>query len=71
MYYLVEHPVKLVPGFNNTVTIVAVHDKDKFLCVLEVVSPQWTDLDERAYKKTISKEELVHNSMNQREDTLS
>ena len=45
--YLVEHPVKLVPGFNNTVAIVAVHNKDKSLRVLEVVPPQWTDLDEQ------------------------
>jgi len=45
--YLIQHPVKLVPGFNNTVTIIAVHNKDKSLCVLEVMSPQWTDLDEQ------------------------
>jgi len=43
--------VKLISGFHNTVTIIAVHHKDKSLSVLEVVPPQWTNLDEQANKK--------------------
>jgi len=42
--YLVQHPVELIPGFNNTVPIVAVHNEDETLCVLEVMPPQWPDL---------------------------
>ena len=42
--HLIEHSVQLVPGFTNTVTIVAVNHKDETLCVLEVVSPQRSDL---------------------------
>jgi len=36
--------VELIPGFNNTVPIVAVHNKDETLRVLEVMPPQWPDL---------------------------
>ena len=42
--YLIQHPVQLIPRFNHTVTIVTVNHKDESLCVLEVVSPQGTDL---------------------------
>jgi hypothetical protein len=42
--YLIQHPVELIPGFNNTVPIVAVHNKDETLCVLEVMPPQRPDL---------------------------
>ena len=44
MIYLIQHPVELISGFNNTVTIVAVHNKDKTLCVLEVMPPEGSDL---------------------------
>ena len=43
--YLVEHPVELIPSFNNTVTIIAINHKDKSLGVLEVMPPQWSDLN--------------------------
>ena len=45
-YYFVEHSVKLVSSFHNTVTVVAVHHEDQPLGVLEVMPPQWTNLDE-------------------------
>ena len=42
--HLVQHPVQLVAGFTDAVAVVAVHDKDEALRVLEVVSPQRPDL---------------------------
>jgi hypothetical protein len=36
--------VELISGFNNTVTVIAVHNKDKTLCVLEVMPPEGSDL---------------------------
>ena len=44
MFYLVQHPVQLISGFNNTVTVIAIHNKDKTLCVLEVMPPERSDL---------------------------
>jgi hypothetical protein len=44
MFYLVQHPVELISGFNNTVTVIAVHNKDKTLGVLEVMPPKRSDL---------------------------
>ena len=41
---LVQHALKLLPGLDNTVAIVAVNNEDNALGVLEVVSPQRTDL---------------------------
>jgi hypothetical protein len=41
---LVEHALQLLTGFDDTVTIVAVDDEDDTLGVLEVMSPQRTDL---------------------------
>lgn len=41
---LTEHPMKLVSGFRNSFFVVAIHHKDKTLCVLKVVSPQWSNL---------------------------
>ena len=41
---LVEHALKLLASLNNTVTIVGVDDEDDTLGVLEVVSPERTDL---------------------------
>ena len=43
--HLVKHPVQLIPRFANTVTIVTVNHEDQALCVLEVVSPQWSNLN--------------------------
>lgn len=41
---LVQHALKLLPGLNDTVTVVAVNHEDDTLGVLEIVSPQRTDL---------------------------
>ena len=41
---LIEHAVKFISSLNNTVSVVAVHDKDQTLSVLEVMPPQGTDL---------------------------
>lgn len=42
--YLIQHPMQFIPCLNNSVSIIAVHDKYETLCVLEVVPPQGTDL---------------------------
>jgi hypothetical protein len=41
---LVKHALELLSGLNNTVAIVGVNDEDDTLSVLEVMSPQRTDL---------------------------
>ena len=41
---LVEHALQLLTSLDNTVTIVAVDDEDDTLSVLEVMSPERTDL---------------------------
>jgi len=41
---LVEHALQLLAGLDDTVTIVAVDDEDDTLGVLEVMSPERTDL---------------------------
>jgi hypothetical protein len=41
---LVEHTLKLLAGLDNTVAIVGVDDEDDTLGVLEVMSPERTDL---------------------------
>ena len=41
---LVQHPLELLAGLNNTVAIVAVDDEDDTLGVLEVMPPERTDL---------------------------
>ncbi|KAL4590737.1 hypothetical protein LXL04_003679 [Taraxacum kok-saghyz] len=47
--HLIKHPVKLISSLHNTVTIIAINHKDKPLCVLEVVPPQWPDLKTTKY----------------------
>lgn len=42
--YLIQHSVKLVLCLDHTVPVIAVHNKDEALCVLEVVPPEWPDL---------------------------
>jgi hypothetical protein len=42
--YLIQHPVQLIPSFNNTVTIIAINHKDEPLSVLEIMSPQRSNL---------------------------
>jgi hypothetical protein len=41
---LVQHTLQLLPSLNNTITIIAVNDEDDTLCVLEVMSPEGSDL---------------------------
>ena len=41
---LVQHALQLLAGLDDTVAIVAVDDEDDTLGVLEVVSPERTDL---------------------------
>ena len=41
---LVQHALQLLTSLNNTVAIVGVDDEDDALGVLEVMSPQRTDL---------------------------
>lgn len=41
---LVEHALELLSCLNNTIAIVGVNDEDNTLSVLEVVSPQRTNL---------------------------
>jgi hypothetical protein len=41
---LVQHALQLFPSLDNSVTIVAVNDEDDTLGILEVMSPQRTDL---------------------------
>ena len=41
---LVEHALQLLTSLDNTVTIIGVDDEDDTLGVLEVMSPQRTDL---------------------------
>jgi hypothetical protein len=36
--------MELISGLNNTLSVVAVHNKNEALGVLEVVPPQGTDL---------------------------
>ena len=42
--YLIQHPVQLIPCLNYSISVIAINDKNKTLSVLEVVPPQWTDL---------------------------
>jgi len=41
---LVQHTMELISGLNNTLSVVAVHNKNEALGVLEVVPPQGSDL---------------------------
>lgn len=41
----VEHAMEFITGFPNAIAIVTIHDEDEALGVLEVVSPQRTDLE--------------------------
>jgi len=40
----IQHALEFVTGLANTIAIVGIHDKDDALRVLEVVTPQGTDL---------------------------
>lgn len=43
-FIFVQHALQLFAGLNDTVTVVAVDNEDDTLGVLEVVSPEGTDL---------------------------
>lgn len=38
--------MQLIPSLNNTIPIITVNHKDQPLGVLEVVPPQWSNLDD-------------------------
>ena len=41
---LIQHTLQFLPSLNNTIAIVAVNNEDDALGVLEVMSPQGSDL---------------------------
>lgn len=43
-FILIQHALEFLPGLHDTVAVIAVDDEDYTLSVLEVVSPQRTDL---------------------------
>jgi len=43
-FILVQHALQLFPSLDNTISVVGVDNEDDTLSVLEVVSPQRTDL---------------------------
>ena len=43
-FILVQHALQLFPSLDNTIAIVAIDDEDNTLSVLEVMSPERTDL---------------------------
>jgi len=42
--------MKLISGFCDSVSVITVHHKDKTLCVLEVMPPQWPNLSSSQQK---------------------
>lgn len=55
--------MQLIPGLNNTVSIITVNDKNKALCILEVMSPQRTDLgkkDKRRKLQQVAKQNVIY-----------
>ncbi len=44
---LVEHAVKLITGLTDTIAIIAIHDEDQTLGVLEVMPPERTNLHDK------------------------
>lgn len=47
--YLIQHSVQLIPSFYHTVAIITVNHKDESLGVLEIMSPQRSDLGDQNY----------------------
>jgi hypothetical protein len=43
-FVLVQHALQFLAGFDDTITIVGINDEDDTLSILEVVSPQRSDL---------------------------
>ena len=52
--YLIQHPVQFICSLNNTISIIAVNNKSKTLGVLEVMSPQRSDLHQHAKNNIIN-----------------
>lgn len=46
MPHLVQHAVQLIPCLANAVAVIAVHNEDQALGVLEVVPPQGANLQQ-------------------------
>lgn len=42
--HLTKHPMKLIPSFWYPLFVIAVHHKDKTLCVLKIMPPQRSNL---------------------------
>ena len=61
---LVQHALQFLPSLNNTVTIIAVNDEDDTLGVLEVMSPQRSDLVLSAHIPYGELNVLVFDSLN-------
>ena len=58
--YLIQHPMQLISCLNNSIPVIAIHNKYKPLCVLDVMYPQWTDLYQREATLVKSKIILVY-----------
>jgi hypothetical protein len=43
-FILVEHTLQLLPSLDNSITIIAINDEDNTLGILEVMSPQRSNL---------------------------
>lgn len=43
-FIFIQHALQLFPSLDNTVPVVAVHNENDTLSVLEVMSPEGTDL---------------------------
>lgn len=54
--YLVQHPMQLVSGFHHTISVVTIHHEDQALRVLEIMPPQWPNLQ---YAKRKRKKRLT------------
>jgi hypothetical protein len=49
----VEHAVQFVAGFTDTIAIIAIHDENQALSILEVMSPKRADLWEVNDRKEV------------------
>lgn len=39
-FVFIQHPLQLLPGLNNTISVVAINHENDALSILEIVSPQ-------------------------------
>jgi hypothetical protein len=61
---LVQHALQLLSGLNNTIAIIAIDDEDDALGVLEVMSPQRSDLVLSTYIPHSELDILILHSLN-------